>query len=92
MEGIFMELRIRQTAQETDVGSTPPGQTGSLVEELIFKNSLQQRTTTVVTISFNILAALLVISSILVDARKGSRRAAGPQQLYGTLVSRFRHC
>lgn len=91
MEGILGELYIRQTAQETDLGPTTTSQTGGLVEELIFRNSLQQRTTTIVTISFNIIAALLVIASILVDARKGLKRDGRPRQLYGALISPQRH-
>ena len=87
MEGIFRELHARQNMQETDLESTTTGQTGGLVEELIFRNSLQQRTTTLVTISFNVVAALLVILSIVVDAKRGSKRDVRSGQLYGALVA-----
>ena len=92
MEGFFVELQTRQSGLETGDAPTSTGQTNGLVEELIFKNSLQLRTTTVVTISFNIVAALLVIASILIDARNASKRKMGSRELYGTPICRPRHC
>ncbi len=74
MERFLSELYIRQTTQ--DMEATPTSQTDGLVEELVWTNNLQQRTTTIVTISFNVLAALLVIVSVLFDARKATKRGA----------------
>ncbi len=83
MDLLFSKLDTRQTAQETDATPTSTTSTDGLVGELIWKNSLQQRTTTVVTISFNVLAALLVIASIFLDARKAWKRGLALRASYG---------
>jgi hypothetical protein len=87
MENLFLELHKRQIAQDADATPTSSTRTDGLVGELLWKNSLQQRTTAVVTISFNILAALLVIASILFDARKALRRGSATRASYGATAS-----
>lgn len=86
MESFFSKLHTRQTAQDADAASTSTSQTDGLVGQLIWKNSLQQRTTTIVTISFNILSALLIIASISFDASKASKRGLAPRARYGASV------
>lgn len=87
MERLFSELHARQMTPEPDATSTSTSQSDGLVGQLIWKNSLQQRTTTVVTITFNVLAALLVITSILLDARKASKRGLALRSAYGAQIS-----
>lgn len=82
MAGFLVKLQNRQAGPETGDAPAGPGQANGLVDELIFKNSLQLRTTTVVTISFNIVAAFLIIASILIDARNASKRKRGSRPLY----------
>jgi hypothetical protein len=74
MNGFFTSLRTRDSTSD---GGSPAGQQNDIVAELILKNTLQQRTTTIVTISFNVLAALLIILSILIDANRARRRGTG---------------
>ena len=81
MEPFLSELYTRQTTQ--DMEATPiTSPTDGLVGELIWNNSLQQRTTTIVTISFNVLAALVVIVCVLFDARKVTKRGLSPRASY----------
>lgn len=82
MESSFSELDVRQITQHTDPTLTLPSQTDGLVEELVWRSNLEQRTTAVVTISFNVLAALLIITSILFDMKKGWNRGAAVGKLY----------
>lgn len=81
MERFLSELYTRQTTQDTEATPTT-SPTDGLVGELIWNNSLQQRTTTMVTISFNVLAALLVIVSVFFDARKVTKRGLSPRASY----------
>jgi hypothetical protein len=86
MESFFSKLHTRQTVQDFDAASTSTSQTDGLVGKLIWKNSLQQRTNTIVMISFNILSALLIIASISFDASKASKRGLAPRTRYGASV------
>ena len=93
MELLFPELYIRHVAQTTDATLAPRDQTDGLVERLAWQNKLQQRTTAVVTISFNTLAALLIIASILFEARKARDRksAVGAELGFCQIPTQLRH-
>jgi hypothetical protein len=76
---------------DVDVSRLSTDETGRLVDSLQWEISLQQRTSTVVTICFNILAALLVVASVLFDANKALKKRKAPRALCEAPIPDFEH-
>lgn len=55
-------------------GTRPDAGTQMLIQSLVLENSLQVRTSTMVLASFNVFAALIIIFTVMYDARKSWKR------------------
>lgn len=71
MDGFNPSLHARGV---TSNGTRPDAETQMLIQSLVLENSLQVRTSTMVTASFNVLAALVIILTVIYDAWKSWKR------------------
>lgn len=88
MDGLLFTLVARANgSHHSDGAELRSERTEHLIHKLILENDIQNRTSTLLLVAFNVAAAALVIASILYDAWKVSKRSPLKSEYVESLFS-----
>ena len=82
MENVGFAVWARDAADDVSSKGTGMGNTQNLIKTLVLENSLQVRTSIMVTAAFNTVAAAVIILTVVYDAWKSWKRDRSYQSTY----------